>query len=141
MQSQNGKDFRAVISCHSGYRHSAAVTEDGSLYTWGEGDHGRLGHGDSNGRQVPTLVRDLSDVGSVACGSAHTLVVSKDGKMVWSFGLGDGGRLGHGEIAKVYRPQIIEALQGIVIQKVCAGAVFSLALTSTGQVSVAENYN
>lgn len=81
----------------------------------------------------------MSDVGSVACGSAHTLAVSKDGKMVWSFGLGDGGRLGHGEIAKVYRPQIIEALQGVVIQKVCAGAVFSLALTSTGQVSVTSS--
>lgn len=67
-----------IVKCiYAGYRHSAAVTEDGELYTWGEGDHGRLGHGDNNPRYSPTLVHDLSGVGSVACGSAHTLVVSE----------------------------------------------------------------
>ncbi|KAL3277276.1 hypothetical protein HHI36_012626 [Cryptolaemus montrouzieri] len=119
---------------NAGYRHSAAITDDGKLYTWGEGDHGRLGHGDGNGRQIPTLVTSLSDVGSVACGSSHTLVVSKDGKSVWSFGSGENGKLGHGEIAKVFRPKLIESLQGLTIQKVCAGTCFSMALTTSGQV-------
>ncbi|CAH1979985.1 unnamed protein product [Acanthoscelides obtectus] len=119
---------------HAGYRHSAAITEDGKLYTWGEGDHGRLGHGDNNARYTPTLVIDLTDVGHVACGSSHTLVVSADGKTVWSFGSGDNGKLGHGEIAKVYRPKVIEALQGLRIQKVCAGTSFSMALTTNGQL-------
>ncbi|CAG9815842.1 unnamed protein product [Phaedon cochleariae] len=121
---------------NAGYRHSAAITEEGRLYTWGEGDHGRLGHLDNNGRHVPTLVADLADVdvGTVACGSSHTLVVSRDGKTVWSFGSGENGKLGHGEIAKVYRPKVIEALQGLVVQKVCAGTSFSMALTTMGQV-------
>lgn len=108
------------------------------MYTWGEGDHGRLGHGDSNGRHVPTLVKDLTDVGSVACGSSHTLAVSKDGRTVWSFGSGENGRLGHGTISNVYRPKIIDGLQGLLIQKVCAGGVFSLALSTLGQVSIAH---
>lgn len=79
-------------------------------------------------------MKDLTDVGSVACGSSHTLAISKDGKLVWSFGSGENGRLGHGTMANVYRPKVIDGLQGLTIQKVCAGGVFSLALTANGQV-------
>lgn len=70
----------------------------------------------------------------MACGSAHTLALSLDGKTVWSFGSGDTGKLGHGDTARVFRPKMIEALQGIYIRKVAAGSQFSLALTSNGQV-------
>ena len=50
------------------------------------------GLGDSNGRSVPTAVKDIGLVGQVSCGSLHTLVLSADGWTVWSFGDGDGGR-------------------------------------------------
>ena len=46
------------------------------------GDFGRLGHGDSQFRFVPTLVKDIL-VGSVSCGAAHTLALSPDSKVVW----------------------------------------------------------
>ncbi|XP_048583459.1 probable E3 ubiquitin-protein ligase HERC1 isoform X5 [Nematostella vectensis] len=126
-----------VVCCiAAGYRHSAAVTEDGELYTWGEGDYGRLGHGDNNSRNVPVQVKDVANVGQVACGSAHTVCVSQDGQTVWSFGSGDNGKLGHSDTNRVYKPKVIEALQGMVIRKVCCGSQCSLALTSTGQVYV-----
>ena len=35
----------------------------------------------------------------------------------------------------MYKPKVIEGLQGLVIKKVCCGSQFSLALTSTGLVS------
>ena len=35
--------FQVVRHVACGNRHSAAVTIEGDLYTWGEGDHGRLG--------------------------------------------------------------------------------------------------
>ncbi|XP_078128363.1 putative E3 ubiquitin-protein ligase HERC1 isoform X2 [Sander vitreus] len=130
-----GPLFGKIVVCVSaGYRHSAAVTNDGELYTWGEGDFGRLGHSDSQSRNVPTLVKDISGVGQVACGSSHTIAVAQDGRTVWSFGGGDNGKLGHGDTNRVYRPKVIEALHGFIIRKVCAGSQSSLALTSAGQV-------
>lgn len=44
------------------------------------------------------------------------------------------GKLGHGDTNRVYKPKVVEALQGMFIRKVCAGSQSSLALTSTGQV-------
>ncbi|KAJ8338960.1 hypothetical protein SKAU_G00357460 [Synaphobranchus kaupii] len=125
---------KVVICVSAGYRHSAAVTNDGELYTWGEGDFGRLGHSDSHSRNVPTLVKDISGVGQAACGSSHTIAVAQDGRVVWSFGGGDNGKLGHGDTNRVYRPKVIEALHGFIVRKVCAGSQSSLALTSAGQV-------
>ncbi|KAI3361765.1 hypothetical protein L3Q82_002108 [Scortum barcoo] len=119
---------KVVVCVSAGYRHSAAVTNDGELYTWGEG------HSDSQSRNVPTLVKDISGVGQVACGSSHTIAVAQDGRTVWSFGGGDNGKLGHGDTNRVYRPKVIEALHGFIIRKVCAGSQSSLALTSAGQV-------
>ncbi|XP_016106101.1 probable E3 ubiquitin-protein ligase HERC1 [Sinocyclocheilus grahami] len=131
---QQMRQHTVVVCVSAGYRHSAAVTNDGELYTWGEGDFGRLGHSDSHSRNVPTLVKDISGVGQVACGSSHTIAVAQDGRIVWSFGGGDNGKLGHGDTNRVYRPKVIEALHGFIIRKVCAGSQSSLALTSAGQV-------
>ncbi|XP_071845609.1 probable E3 ubiquitin-protein ligase HERC1 isoform X3 [Apostichopus japonicus] len=131
---QNVLTGKLVVCVSTGYRHSACVTDEGQLFTWGEGDYGRLGHGDGNSRNVPTLVKDVSCVGQVVCGSSHTIAVSQDGRTVWSFGGGDNGKLGHGDTNRVYKPKIIEALLGLFIRKVGCGNQSSLALTSTGQV-------
>jgi len=36
---------KSVVHVVAGTSHSAAVTEEGALYTWGKGARGRLGHG------------------------------------------------------------------------------------------------
>lgn len=56
------------IAC--GRDHSAAVTRQGSLYTWGSGPFGRLGHGYEKTEPTPRLVGSLlgTRVASVSCG-------------------------------------------------------------------------
>ena len=49
-----GKDIAYLAV---GANYSAAITEEGLLYTWGKGSYGRLGHGESR-RNVASKCRD-----------------------------------------------------------------------------------
>lgn len=50
----------AQISC--GQQHSAAVLEDGAVFTWGCGQVGQLGHASESSRQSPRRVQGLAGV-------------------------------------------------------------------------------
>ena len=52
------------------------------------------GHGDSSSQKTPKLVHGIGLVSQVATGSSHTIVLSKDGLTVWTFGAGDNGMYG-----------------------------------------------
>ena len=75
-----GKEIIA-ISCGSTY--SAAVSASGELYTWGRGNYGRLGHGNSDDQSTPIAIAALKGVRivDVACGSgdAQTIAVAYTG--------------------------------------------------------------
>lgn len=79
----------------AGQTHSAVVTGGGELYTWGWGEHGRLGHGDEELRVSPCHVKALaSDVAFVQCGGRHTVALTRNGS-VMSWGWNEFGQLGY----------------------------------------------
>ncbi|OVA14280.1 FYVE zinc finger [Macleaya cordata] len=68
-------EFVKYIS--SGSYHIAVLTSRGKVYTWGKGANGRLGLGDTEDRNSPTLVEALKErqVESVVCGSSFTAAI------------------------------------------------------------------
>ncbi len=60
--------------------HSHSSVDKGIVYTWGLGEFGALGTGDTFTRYAPTHVESMMSnnivVASVACGCKHTAFVS-----------------------------------------------------------------
>jgi alpha-tubulin suppressor-like RCC1 family protein len=67
------------VSC--GGWHTVVVTKSGECYSFGRGEYGRLGLGDTRSRYRPHLVEALKGkcVVQAACGGSHTLFLTADG--------------------------------------------------------------
>ena len=107
------------IAC--GGFHTAVITQDGSMYTFGGGEHGQLGHGDKVNKVQPTLVQTLRDVSisQITCGWSHSVALTSTGE-VYTWGNGDHGKLGHGNGKKVSTPQRVDKLLGNPVVKVAS---------------------
>ena len=51
------------------------------MFSWGQGEGGLLGHGDTRSYATPKLIEGLRslDITSVVCGGLHSIALSKDG--------------------------------------------------------------
>ena len=70
----------------------------------------------------------------VAGGLNHSLCMSADGNIVWTFGDGDYGKLGLGNSTAKSTPTKVETLCGIGVKQVACSTQFSIALTKDGRV-------
>ncbi|XP_009994266.1 PREDICTED: probable E3 ubiquitin-protein ligase HERC3 [Chaetura pelagica] len=84
------------IAC--GADHTAVLSKEGLVCTFGAGGAGQLGHNSTQNELVPRVVAELwgARVSQVACGSQQTLVYVPSLDKVYSFGSGEEGQLGDG---------------------------------------------
>jgi alpha-tubulin suppressor-like RCC1 family protein len=111
------------------------VVEGGDLYTCGAGCRGQLGHGDLERLEFPRLVESLVGVPimAVAGGSAHSLVLTRNGR-VFAFGYGEHGALGGGDYVSSSDPQLVTALIDQRVTEIAAGAHSSASRNRAGLV-------
>ena len=82
-------------SIASGAYHSGAVRADGTVVMWGSGSYGQLGISLLNNKEYATVVSDISNVVSIACGNFITMFLLNTGE-VKGCGLNTNGQLGIG---------------------------------------------
>jgi alpha-tubulin suppressor-like RCC1 family protein len=88
----------------SGSNFTAAIKTDGTLWTWGNGDSGRLGTNDVTNRSTPvTTFAGGTNWKQVSSGFNHTIAIKTDGTL-WTWGLGSSGQLGTNDVTNRSTP-------------------------------------
>ncbi len=125
-----------ITAISAGGGHSLALTDEGAVLSFGDGDCGPLGHGNEEDQPAPKVIEALRGSRVVAVSAGHTpysLVLTDEGTVL-SFGFGEYGCLGHGDREDQYEPKVIEALRGVRVVAIAAGHYCSYVLTDEGTV-------
>ncbi|CAN6461483.1 unnamed protein product [Victoria cruziana] len=135
-----------TIKVACGMWHTAAiveviVTQHGAhvssrkLFTWGDGDKYRLGHGDKKARLVPTCVSTLIDYNfhSLACGHSITVGLTTSGH-IFTMGSVAHGQLGNPQSDGKVPCLVQDRLVGEYIEDIACGSDHVAVLTSRSEV-------
>jgi alpha-tubulin suppressor-like RCC1 family protein len=123
------------------------TAENGSVYTWGSGEHGVLGQGNEDDSWSPKQIKELIgvDVEFVAAGDSHLFAATGEGE-TYAWGWNACSQLGLGHEEDQYKPHIVEGLRGKNVISLSAGAIHSIAVVTelspggVGDISVVYSW-
>ncbi|CAL5097466.1 unnamed protein product [Urochloa decumbens] len=137
-----------TIAVACGVWHTAAIVEvivtrssssvklsAGKLFTWGDGDKHRLGHGDKEARLKPTCVATLIDYDfyRVACGHSLTVALTTSGQVL-SMGNAVYGQLGNPHSDGRIPCLVEDKIAGEHVLQIACGSYHVVVLTSRSEV-------
>lgn len=123
----------SIASLSAGHWHGCYVNTLGQLYIWGYNKaHGVLGmHGQPDAISIPTHIPNEVTFSSVSCGFNYTIALSVDG-LLYSWGSGRHGVLGHGDYNDRISPTLIPHLSSII--KLHCGYCHVAAISTVSKV-------
>uniref|UniRef100_A0AAV1UXL0 RCC1-like domain-containing protein n=1 Tax=Peronospora matthiolae TaxID=2874970 RepID=A0AAV1UXL0_9STRA len=129
----------STVKC--GEFHTVALTKDGEIWAWGNGEYGRLGNGESDTCEVPEPIEFFSNdvVVSIAAGRDFSFALTDKGEL-YSWGGNSHNQLGIGGglAMDVYNiesiPVLVEAFNGLSVKQIAAGYDHAAAVTEDGRL-------
>lgn len=126
----------------AGVAHSLLCTERGAVFSWGDGEHGKLGHCSASLASGGVLTEPLPIAAllsvrakGIACGKDFSLVLGEAGE-VHSFGDNRAGQLGRASAtpgaSSDGAPALVQGLEGLRVRMVRGGATHALGVTEEG---------
>ncbi|KVI10499.1 Regulator of chromosome condensation 1/beta-lactamase-inhibitor protein II [Cynara cardunculus var. scolymus] len=132
-----------VVQIAAGPGYALAVTNDGTVYSFGSGTNFCLGHGEQHNELRPRPLQSFRRKGihivRVSAGDEHVVALDSNG-YVYTWGKGYCGALGHGDEIDKTTPKLLSSLkthlavQDHHISQVSTGLYHSVVVTSRGRI-------
>lgn len=131
------KGTSRVVQVAAGASYTFAVTDDGTVHSFGSCTNFCLGHGDQHNELLPRAIQSFKrrniHVVRVSAGDEHAVALDALGH-VYTWGRGYCGALGHGDENDKTSPELIGSLKAQVAVQVCARKRKTFVLTDEGSV-------
>eukprot|EP01126_Amoeba_proteus_P037383 TRINITY_DN3857_c0_g1_i5.p1 TRINITY_DN3857_c0_g1~~TRINITY_DN3857_c0_g1_i5.p1 ORF type:complete len:478 (+),score=87.90 TRINITY_DN3857_c0_g1_i5:199-1632(+) len=124
-----------ILDGACGADFTVLLDSEGALWSFGNNRNGQLGIGNSDVsfvREPQKISKILPKFGTIDCGGDHCLAVTLDG-IVYSWGWGEKGALGHGRFTDEWEPKEIDLKEKIRSVGV-GGYSHSILLSEDGEV-------
>lgn len=128
--------FVTAVAC--GGSHTVALTDTGALYSFGFAKFGQLGHGERSNAKFPKRIEHplVRDIAAVACGSKHTVAVTRGGLAI-AFGANRHGQCCLGDFEDRLEPEAVRSLAATPITGVACGAIHTVLVGAAGELYIA----
>ena len=116
-----------------GYNHTITLSNDGTVYSFGNNSDGQLGLGHNNNISLPSRITNLRKIKQVSCGGNFTVCIDYEG-FLWTFGNNRIGQLGTGNSTPFNVPQKIQEIPPVL--SVACGELHTLTITKDSNLWV-----
>jgi len=129
-------EVKSIIKISGGEEHTILLTNDGSVWGWGDNSSGQIGDNTTVDKDIPTQVSNLNNITSIACGRYHTIAIKNDGT-VWGWGSNGAKQIQDTTAFQFLKPVLIKHSQSYLhpetnYLQIAAGSHFTLALQKDG---------
>ncbi|KAG2677887.1 hypothetical protein I3843_12G119600 [Carya illinoinensis] len=127
----------SIVQIAAGPSYALAVTDNGAVYSFGLGSNFCLGHGEQHDEFQPRAIqkfwRKSIHVLRVSAGDEHAVALDSNG-LVYTWGKGYCGALGHGDEVDKTTPELLNGLKDNLAVQVCARKRKTFVLVDDGSV-------
>jgi alpha-tubulin suppressor-like RCC1 family protein len=123
----------SIVKTSSNLRHNLFIDEDGNVWSCGNNADGQLGRPPGSDT-LPGKIPGFSNISAIACGHYHSLIITADTGLVYSFGRNSKGQLGLGDTVSRKSPEQILAFGNAQIVTASCGGDHCLVVDKNDKV-------